>query len=92
MKKVALRLSPFSAIEVCYATKIAKLLGYVTQSIPNNNGKFSSIIIKSDKKFKHDDIKIIIDKFNIRFNKHIHFEKTESSVLYNIGCLTITEN
>ena len=91
MKKQVIQTMPFNVNEVLFTNRIAKMLSMTTEAVPNK-GNFSAIRVTSNEKFKRDEIGLILDKFNKRFNKHLRFEKSQEKNMFSIGYFTITKN
>ena len=91
MKKQVIPTMSFNINEVLFTNRMAKMLSMTTEAVPNK-GNFSAIRVTSSEKFKREDIGLILDKFNKRFNKHLRFEKSQEVSLYSVGYFTITKN
>lgn len=87
-KKQVIKIEPLTIREVSSITKlVSQFRDYSKRGVPNPNGTFSHIVLKSLKPFNQSDINVITKWFKMDYNKTLLFETHREGEIY-VGLLT----
>lgn len=92
-KKEQIKIVPMSLRQVTTINKIISLyeFKFIKKAISDNKGGYTHFSIKSDEKFKIEDINAITKHFKNEYNKHLHFEKGEKLGEFFVGSFYLEE-
>lgn len=87
-KKQVIKIEPFSVRELSSVCKlVSQFRDYSKRGVPNPNGTFSHVVLKSLKPFNQSDINVITKWFKMDYNKTLLFETHREGEIY-VGLLT----